>query len=290
MSEAAAMTPAPSGLPANPSEPSVMRSTPVSAASSASLTNQQAQAASGENVDAIPVVNGSTDPLVEGAVQSQAGPATLDASDQVGFLHIQTGNKVVDQVSELLTNQNFGNAQAIITEIMDTQALSLASKAELVKGLGADVANLVINQLETSVATVREAGQKEGARLKQVAMERFGGTDADQVWQGIQDFAKSPDAGLTQGERNTMNELLSAGGTKAELVISHLADRYEKSSQYSRVPELMEGTAIGTTGFQPLSKAEYQSQIGPAIRESGEASKEVQALRNRRSVSISRGY
>jgi hypothetical protein len=121
-------------------------------------------------------------------------------------------------------------------------------------------------------------------------MERFGGTDPDAVWQGIQDFAKSPEAGLSQGERNTMNELLQAGGYKAEMTISHLADKYEKSTQYSKVPQLMQGTAIGTSGFQPLSKAEYQQLIGPAIRESGEASTEVQTLRNRRSVSISRGY
>jgi hypothetical protein len=295
MSEAAvAMTPAPSGLPANPGQPSVMRTTPVSAAASASRVNQQAVAAGeviGTGAGDAPV-DGSSDPLATStapAVQSDNGPATLETAP-VGFLHIETGNKIVDQVSQLLTSQNFGNAQAIITEIMDTQELSLTSKAELVKGLGADVANLVISQLETSVATVKEAGAKEGARLKQIAMERFGGNDPDLVWQGIQDFAKSPASGLTQGERNTMNELLSAGGYKAEMTISHLADKYEKSSVYSRPAELLEGTAIGTSGFQPLSKAEYQSQIGPAIRESGEASKEVQALRNRRSVSISRGY
>jgi hypothetical protein len=152
MSEATAapMTPAPSGLPANPGDSPTMRTTPVSASASASRVNQQATAA-GENQ--VPAgdqeVQGAADPLVpagQAPVQTDSGPATLDAAP-VGFLHIETGNKVVDQVSQLLTNQNFEGAQAIVTEIMDTQELSLMSKAELVKGLGADVANLVISQL-----------------------------------------------------------------------------------------------------------------------------------------------
>lgn len=294
MSDApAAMTPAPSGLPANPGDGPTVRHSPVSSEASASRVNQQANAA-GENLgehSAAPEetaqVPGTTDPLAPAA--ESTGPATLETPPP-GFLHIESGNKIVDQISQLLSNQQFEGAQDIINELMDTQELTLQSKADLVKGLGADVANLVISQLEASVAAVKEAGTKEGQRLKQVAMERFGGTDADAVWQGIQDFAKSPDSGMSQGERNVMNELLAAGGTKAELVINHLASIYEKSPQYTAAPQLMEGTAAGTTGFQPLSKAEYQQLIGPAIRESGEASPEVQALRNRRSVSISRGY
>jgi hypothetical protein len=290
----AAMTPAPGGLPANPGNATTIRTSAVSADASASRVNQQAAAAGdalGGSAGDAPV-DGTTDPLAPATaapVQSETGPATLETAPP-GFLHIESGNKIVDQVSQLLANQNFAGAQDIITEIMDTQELTLTSKAELVKGLGADVANLVISQLESSVATVKEAGAKEGARLKEIAMHRFGGNDPDAVWKGIQDFAKSPESGLTQGERNTMNELLNAGGYKAEMTISHLADKYEKSSSYARVPELMEGTAIGTVGFQPLSKAEYQQQIGPAIGEHGEASTVVQALRNRRAVSISRGH
>lgn len=272
-----------------------IRHTPVSASASASKVNQQAVAA-GENVnrtqttaDPEPAVPDPKVPATDPLATAEPGPATLETPPP-GFLHIESGNKVVDQVSQLLANQNFEGAQEIIAEIIDTQELTLTSKAALVAGLGADVANLVINQLETSVAAVKEAGTREGQRLKQVAMERFGGTDPEAVWEGIQEFARSSDAGLSQGERNTMNELLAAGGTKAELVINHLADKYEKSSKYTSVPYLMEGSAAGTVGFQPLSKAEYQQLIGPAIRENGEASTEVQALRNRRSISISRGY
>lgn len=297
MSEAnTSMKPAPAGLPPNPSggaeQPTQQLSkSPVNSDSSSSKANQQATAAGeptglhGDNKPAETPPPSAAPPVA----QPQDGGISLTPTAP-SFLHVETGNKTIDQVATLLSNQQFEGAQGIIQEMMETQELSLTSKADLVKGLGADVAALVINQLETSVASVKEAGQREGARLKQFAQERFGGADAESTWAGLQRFAQSPQAGLTQTDRKVFNELLAKGGTEAELVIDALASKYEKSTGYTKAPTLMEGTSANTSSFQPLNKADYQSQIGPAVGKYGEASQEVQALRQRRAISISRGY
>lgn len=282
-----AATPAPgsqtssAGMPAGPS------TSPVNSASAASKANQQA-AAAGENQGLTNQDQSQSvvPPTQEGvAPEATPAPATLETPR-----FTPSGNETIDQVTNLLVNKNFEGATDIISEVTGTQELSLASKAKLVDELGADVAGLVINQLESSVAAVKEAGAAEGKRLKDYAFKKFGGSNPEETWSGLQDFAKGQTANLSADDRIAMNEMLSAGGIKAELVIDSLYSKYKESDQYISRPALMQGDKTIQSNTQMLSKVEYQSQIGPAINKYGETSQEVASLRQRRSFSLAQGY
>ena len=149
---------------------------------------------------------------------------------------------------------------------------------------------MVINQLENSVAAVKEAGAVEGKRLKDYAFNKFGGNNPEETWSGLQQFAQSQSSNLSSEDRSAMNEMLSAGGIKAELVIDSLYSKYKDSDQYIERPALMQGDQATQSNVSMLSKKDYQSQIGPAIAKFGESSQEVTALRQRRQFSLLRGY
>ena len=289
MPEAIAATPAavPTSSPGGPTPidtPQTLSGTATNAASAASAANQAATAL-GETTADPTATAGATAPETTPATPATGEPASLTPSTA----YTPSGNKTIDQVAQLLVNSKFDGAQAIVNEVVQQQELSLTSKATLVDELGIDIATLVISQLESSVAAVKADGAKEGARLKQVAMERFGGDDPEKVWEGLQRFAQSPQSGISSDEKNVMNRLLSEGGSAAEMVINTLADKYEKSTGYKNSPSLMTGTSASNTSFSALTKQEYQREIGPAIAKYGESSREVTALRNRRAISISKG-
>lgn len=277
------MTPAPEGLPTNPT------SSPVNSQSASSKANQQAAAAGEQqgltNKDAEGTVTdqGTT----EGTPQAPAAPEPVSLDPKPRFS--SSGNEHIDQVANLIANSGVKNAEALVNEVVEGKALSLSSKAELVEEFGADIATLVINQLETAVSSMKKAGEVEGARLKDYAAKRFGSTDVEGTWVALQNFAHSPEANLSLDDRRTMNTMLEVGGLQAEMVINSLGDKYKQSTGYSNPPMLMQGDGPSGDGFQPMSKVDYQQQIGPAIVKYGEASQEVQALRNRRAISISRG-
>lgn len=290
------MSDAPTAAPAAPAnvsqggQPASPPSSPVNAVSAASSANQQA-AAAGEhqglsNQDqAKALANEATQP--QGVPGAEATPGEATLSPPQAFT--PSGNSSIDQVTQLLMNQKFEGAQEVVNEVISNQELSLTSKAKLVDELGADIAGLVINQLETSVAVVKEAGAAEGKRLKEYAYEKFGGADPDNTWSEFQRYANSSDVGLSSTDKTSMNEMLSAGGLKAEMVIDTLFNKYKDSTGFVKQPSLMEGDKATQTGFQPMSKRDYQAEIGPAIVKFGESSQEVQSMRNRRAISISRG-
>ena len=284
----AAVTPAPGSVVSTPGTLAGPSASPVNAISSASKANQQAVAA-GENKgltnqDGTPATPPDTPPATPPV--TEAGTASLDA----GKTFVPSGNKQIDQVTSLLSNANFDGADGIINEVISTQELSLTSKAKLVDELGNDVAQLVINQLETSVAAVKEAGELEGKRLKDYAFGKFGGANAEETWTGLQQFAKSESVNLSADDRKSMNEMLSAGGIKAELVIDSLFTKYKASGQYIERPTLMQGDGTNQSSNALMSKKEYQEKIGPAVNKFGESSQEVQALRQRRQFSLMKGY
>jgi len=269
--------------------PGSVTSSPVNAGAAASKANQQA-AAAGEN-QGLSNQDQAQAPAQEAppSPEAQIPQATEERASLEPKRFKPSGNEVIDQVTNLLYNKNFEGAEAIVQEVIDTQEMSLASKAKLVDEMGADVAQLIINNLENSVKAVREAGEKEGKRLKEYAFSKFGGADPEQTWAGLQQFAQA-DSSLSSDDRKAMNEMLSEGGIKAEMVIDSLFNKYQQSSGYTQKPELMQGDVGTQSGFQYMSKQEYQAQIGPAINKYGESSQEVQALRNRRAISMSRGY
>ena len=266
-------------------------SSPVNSQSASSKANQQA-AAAGENQG---LTNQDQSQAVQSpeskpnqeipTAQATEGQATLDPAR-----FKSSGNEIVDQITNLLSNRNFSGAEDIVAEVYETQELSLASKAKLVEELGADISQLVINQLEMSVQQAKQKGEQEGKRLKEYAFSKIGGENPESTWAGLQQFAQSPDSGLSSEDKKVMNKMLQEGGLQAEMVIDSLLSKYQKTSSYTNPPQLMQGDTIFQSGFQPMSKQEYQSEIGPAIAKYGESSQEVQALRNRRAISMSRGY
>lgn len=277
-----ATTPVNAQKPATPGQPAGPSSSPVNATSAASKANQQAVAA-GENHG---LTNQDNAPQTElSAPEAQAAPQL-----NTGERFKPSGNEHIDQVTNLLYNANFEGSDSIIDEVVSTQELSLTSKAQLVDKLGADVAQLVINQLETSVQQVREAGAAEGKRLKDYAFQKFGGADPEETWAGLQQFAQSQSANISSEDRKAMNEMLSAGGIKAELVIDSLFSKYKESGNYIERPVLMQGDKTTQSNVSMVSRKEYQEQIGPAINKYGESSQEVQSLRQRRQFSLLRGY
>ena len=286
---APAAAPAAATPPANPSVGGTIpgpSSSPVNATSAASQANQQAVAA-GEtkgltNKDGTVTDQGTTTPPIPD------GNAAAPSLDTARFT--PSGNKHIDQINNLLVNASFDGADAIINEVTTTQELSLTSKAKLVDKLGADVAQLVIEHLETSVAAVKEAGAVEGKRLKDYAFQKFGGNDPQETWNGLQQFAQSQSANLSADDKKAMNEMLNAGGIKAELVIDSLFSKYKESDQYVERPALMQGDATNSSNMSLVTKKQYQEQIGPAVAKYGEQSQEVAALRQRRQFSLLRGH
>lgn len=279
-------TPAPGSQTATAGMPAGPSSSPVNSASAASNANQAA-AAAGENQGLTNQDNAkeSTNDQQTIAPQATDTPATLDTPR-----FQPSGNAHIDQVTNLLYNSQFEGSDAVINEVVTNQELSLTSKAKLVDKLGADVAALVINQLETSVAAVKEAGAVEGKRLKDYAFDKFGGANPEETWTGLQQFAQGQTANLSAEDRKSMNEMLSAGGIKAELVIDSLYSKYKSSDSYIERPTLMQGDKTIQSSMVLVSKKEYQDQIGPAIQKYGESSQEVQGLRQRRSFSLQKGY
>ena len=216
----------PANVQAATPAPGSQTSSPVNAQSASSKANQQA-AAAGEaqglsNKDQAQQAPAHTPPA-EPTAQASEGQASLEAPR-----YKQTGNQTIDQISSLLHNKQFDGSNDIIDEVIDNQELSLTSKAKLVDQLGADVAQLVINQLESSVAAEKQKGEQEGKRLKEYAYSKFGGSNPDETWAGLQQFAQS-DQSLSAEDRSAMNEMLSKGGKYAELVIDSLYSKYKES-------------------------------------------------------------
>ena len=202
-----------------------------------------------------------------------------------------TGNAKFDQVAELLAAKNVVGYEAILSEAAAGE-ISLTNKAALVEALGADVAQLVMGQLDTEITAQRATGAAEGSRLKEYASEKFGGTkeQAEESWTVLAAFAKSEASGLDTADRTALNKMLQSGGKQGEWAINQLHDLYKKSSGFQSVPSLISGDGPTQSSFTPLSRQDYQAQIGPAIRKFGEGSREVAALRNNRSVSKQRNF
>ena len=284
------------------SDAPAMSSSPVNAQAAASKANQQA-AAAGEvhgltNRDQASA-NATTTSFTEGQQQPanlQQPPQQLNSGvpldpqqqQQMPPAYTNTGNTAIDQVSNLLQNANFPGVGMMINEITQNHELSLLSKAKLVDELGADVAGLIINQLEGAVRTAKEDGEKEGQRLKEYAFQKLGGESAEATWELLQANVQA-DPNMSDADRKAMNDMLGAGGFKAELVIDSLVSRYAQSGN-TIMPNLMQGNRGTASNFQPISRKEYQAQIGEAIKKYGEISPEVQSLRQRRTLSMQRGY
>ena len=279
-------TPAPgssSGLPA-PATPVAAEVQPTAAPVAVATPGDVVAAA------ALPTTPPSPTTPVE-APAAEPVAAEKVAEVEVKAEVFKSGNDSFDQVANLLADKGVANYSAILQEAADG-SVSLASKAALAETLGGPVAELVLKQLESEVASQKEAGSVEATRLKNKAAEVFGSPaeQADATWAALQNFAKSPESGLSEADLTVLSDMLEKGGVQGDMAVNDLASRYEKSQGFQKVPNLMSGDGQTQSGFEPLDKLNYQTAMRTAQQQFGEGSREVAALRERRTASIQRGF
>ena len=276
-----------SGLPApNPAVQAPAAAEPAPQPTELSNRPVNAQSAASDAVQAGIAQEAAAAEVAE-ATPAPAEPLSVDGkpSERSDAQVFKTGNESFDQVAALLNSKGVDNYADVLVEAASGE-LSLASKASLVDKLGADVAGLVMKQLDTEISAQRAVGDSEAQRLQSYADEKLG---VEGGWTALQEFVSSEESGYSAEDRAALNELLAAGGIKGEWAINEVSSKYAKSQGFTQVPNLLSGDGPTQAGFQPLSKTEYVAEMRDAQRKFGEGSREVEALRNRRSVSIQRG-
>lgn len=255
---AAPAAPAPVEAPATPAQ---LSGSPVNADSSSSAANQAAVAAA-------------------------EAPAPVEAAPAPAVTVTTTGVEAFDQVGRMLGEKGITNAPDILAAAAKGE-LSLADKAAMVEALGPDVANLAMAQLEGEVARQREAGTEQANAQKAYADKALG---TEGAWESLVAFAQSAEAGFTPADQQAIDSMLADGGVKGEWAINEIVNRFKKSQGFSQAPNLLSGDGATQAGFEPLSKANYATEMREAQNKYGEGSKEVEALRSRRMESLRRGF
>ena len=219
----------------------------------------------------------------EAAPEAAPAPAAAPATS--------TGNQAFDQVAALMADKGVANYSDILVEAASGE-VSFASKAALVDSMGAPLAELVLSQLNTEASNLQAANTAEATRLQNKAAEVFGFSEdrAADVWADIETFVKSPEAGLSEADRAAMNNMLKAGGIQGDMVIQDIAARFQKSQGFQKPANLLAGDGAPSTAFQPMTKQAYQAEMADAVKTFGYNSREAEALRNRRSASMQKGY
>tara|TARA_R110002051_G_scaffold489_3_gene2236 strand:+ start:7834 stop:8712 length:879 start_codon:yes stop_codon:yes gene_type:complete len=285
-------TPAPgsgSGLPAP--------AAPVAAPEAAPVVAPVATAKPGDVVTAAALPTSPPSPTTPANPTTPAAAPTVEPVTTEPVAEVKprevfkSGNESFDQVANLLSERGVANYAAILQEAADGN-VSLESKAELAETLGGPVADIVLKQLEGEVASQKAAGSAEATRLKNKAAEIFGypADQADDTWAALQNFSKSTESGLSESDLAVLGEMLEKGGVQGDMAVNDLASRYERSQGFQKVPNLMSGDGQTQSGFEPLDKLNYQTAMREAQQKFGEGSREVDALRARRTASIQRGF
>ena len=221
--------------------------------------------------------------------QAEAAPEAAPAP--AAATPTSTGNVAFDQVAALMADKGVANYSDILVEAAGGE-ISFASKAALIESMGAPLAEMVMGQLNTEAASLQAANTAEATRLQNKAAEVFGFSEdrAADVWADIETFVKSPEAGLSDADRAAMNNMLKAGGIQGDMVIADIAARFQKSQGFQKPANLLTGDGAPSTAFQPMTKQAYQAEMATAVKTFGYNSREAEALRNRRSASMQKGY
>lgn len=206
-------------------------------------------------------------------------------------VHVEvTGNKVFDDAAGLMAGK-VDNVNDILKEAASGE-VSLATQADLVSKLGAEVASLVINSMKTEVDAIRTKGEAQSTAIKNKLAESLGAPaeQANDVWEQVAAYARSAESGLSEADVKGLNDLLKQGGVAADLAVGKLSELYQKSQGFNLMPNLIQGQGGMQGSFEPLTKQQYSAQMREAVATHGEGSREVEALRNRRTLSIQRGF
>lgn len=255
--------------------------TPIVAEKHVDLSTQpqNAAAAASHQNQAEAHANAQAEAAPEAAPAPAAAPAT------------STGNVAFDQVAALMADKGVANYSDILIEAAGGE-ISFASKAALIESMGAPLAEMVMGQLNTEASNLQAANTAEATRLQNKAAEVFGFSEdrAADVWADIETFVKSPEAGLSEADRAAMNNMLKAGGIQGDMVIADIAARFQKSQGFQKPANLLAGDGAPSTAFVPMTKQAYQAEMATAVKTFGYNSREAEALRNRRSASMQKGY
>lgn len=237
----------------------------------------------------IPAIEPDTTPIVEPDLSLE--PATSEPVPKAKTELSSTGNTKIDSVGKLLADKGVANIDGILAEAISGD-LSIENQSIIVEALGDSVAKLALEQLSGEVAAIRETASTEKTRLMEYAAEAFGDDpkQASEVWTAIQEFAKSPESGLTSDDRAAMSRMLNAGGLQAELVIDKLNALYHKSENYTQEADLLQGDSISVGSFDAISQQNYTEQMREVAHKYGYESPEADRLRAKRTESIARGY
>ena len=236
-------------------------------------------------------------PEVKAAPEATAAPVTPEPvpaapapSEPAPTQPIKTtGNEVFDSVAAVLSAQGVNNVNEVLGELAGTGELSLATKAALLttEGASAAVVEMAINNASAELKRAADAKTASGARVKEQAFAMFGGENAEATWESMGTFVNS--GSFSDSERETLNELLSKEST-AVFALKEIQAKYAGSQTYTHEPTLLQGNTATATGFTPLSKQDYVSQVREAVQKYGQDSREVKALQQQRLTSIQRGF
>lgn len=274
--------PAPSGAPSAPAS----TETPATVLPQA-MPGQQVAPLSTSPVNA----EAAASETAQIAAAQEAAPVVEEAAAVVPALNVPitpvsvTGNDKFDQVGKMLNDKGV-EAVDILTNAAEG-ALSLADKAAMVDALGADLANMAISQMEGEVTRLQEEGAAKAQKQKEYVDKALGG---EGQWEALQAFALSPESGYTPEDQAALNDMLAEGGVKGQWAIDAVVAQYTKSQGFSKQPTLISGDGPTQVGFTPLTRADYRIQMRDAQQKFGDGSKEVVALQQQRSLSISKGF
>jgi hypothetical protein len=237
-----------------------------------------------------PVVAPVEAPVVEPIVAPVDAPAKLDLEPVVVKATV-TGNKAFDDVASLLADKGVNGVDEMFKSIAANGEVALTDSAKIIAALGETVGNMVINSMVQETANIKTAASAKSQVTMDYAATKFGEPEkAAEVWTAIQEFAKSPESGLTPEDRKAMTKMLRAGGLQAEMVIDRLYSRFENADNYTQPADLVAGDSTSNAGFTPLSASDYSTELRGLVEKHGYESTQVEALQTRRLASKKAGY
>ena len=206
---------------------------------------------------------------------------------------VTTGNKTLDGVADFY--QKAGLDPVEVANAVDADgSISIEAMQALIKEHGDSIAGLIVEQTKTAITKEKAAKAAHETQIHNEAANAFGlaETEGAVVWKQVQEWARSPEAGITDADRAAINQMLEAGGAQARFAIERLANALKASPQYVQPAKLEPGDGANPPGqFEPLSKQGYAEERRKLDREGhGDESQAVRALHQRRLKSAKAGY
>ena len=227
---------------------------------------------------------------VEEPAPAAPAPATAEpAPAPEPAAPVPTGVPELDSVANVLAGAGVKDVNAAISELAEKGELSLETKARMMAEGDPAVVNMAIAQGEAHIKGVKDTRAAEGAQIREHAAKALGATaeNAEQVWAQVGETLMSE--AFTDSERAALNSMLSSADT-GKFAVDTIVARMQAQPGFVQQAELLGGTVPSANGFEPLTKTDYQSQMAEAQAKYGEGSPQVNALRQRREVSLRRGF